>query len=121
LAFNDTAIVGSGGGWWLPILADRQTNLPPLNYSLEKGSSPDYRTWINSLVSAIQQNGIDHPEILQELRDRQIDYIYIGQKQGQLNSPGPLIKLETLLNNPVFQPVYHQDRVWLFKIQHPQE
>src|SRR5690606_6528884 len=32
-AYGGSSIVGSDGGWWLPLLAGRQTTLPPLTYS----------------------------------------------------------------------------------------
>jgi len=35
--------------WWLPILAHRRTNLPPLNYGNEQGPNADYRLWVNAL------------------------------------------------------------------------
>jgi len=64
-AFNDTAIVGSDGGWWLPLLADRQTSLPPLAYTTEKSDRQDYTSWTNSLTESIGEKGINHPYIIQ--------------------------------------------------------
>jgi hypothetical protein len=40
---NPGAVVGSDAGWWLPLLAHRQTVLPPLLYISERGPRPDYR------------------------------------------------------------------------------
>ncbi len=114
-AYDGEAIVGSDGGWWLPLLSGRQTSLPPLPYMNEQGPRPDYREWINTLVADIQEKGISHPDVLKELEQRGIDYVYIGQQQGAVNSPEPMIKLSLLLESQEFQPVYHQDRVWVFK------
>ncbi len=47
-AYGGASIVGSDGGWWLPYLAQRQTNLPPLTYTAEKGPTPDYIAWVNA-------------------------------------------------------------------------
>jgi len=41
-AYGDSVIVGSDGGWWLPLLARRQTTLPPINYGSEQGVRADY-------------------------------------------------------------------------------
>jgi glycosyltransferase involved in cell wall biosynthesis len=116
-AYNNYAIVGSDGGWWLPLLSARQTSLPPLPYATEQGYRPDYRQWINSLTELIQTNGITSLLVLDELSRRDIDYVYIGQQQGAVNSSRPLIQLEQLLSNPIFVPIYHQDRVWVFQIK----
>jgi hypothetical protein len=115
-AYEDTAIVGSDGGWWLPLIAGRQTSLPPLTYLSEKSPRPDYQAWINGLTADIQNKGLNDLQVLQELAARGIEYIYIGQQQGLVNTTEPLIQLDTLINNPRFEPVYHQDRVWIFKI-----
>jgi hypothetical protein len=119
-AYNQYAIVGSDGGWWIPLLSARQTSLPPLPYASEQGYRPDYRQWINSLTDLILTNGITSPIVLKELSTRGIDYIYIGQQQGRVNTSQPLIKLEQLLSNPTFVPLYHQDRVWVFQIKQDQ-
>jgi hypothetical protein len=115
--YDGTAIAGSDGGWWLPLLANRQTSQPPLPYLSERGPSPDYPEWVNRLVSMIQEKGITDSQVLQELHQRGIEYIYIGQQQGGVNSTEPMIKLPLLLESSAFQPIYHQDRVWIFKIE----
>jgi hypothetical protein len=116
-AYNDSSIVGSDGGWWLPLLARRQTTLPPLNYSSERGPRPDYVLWVNTLTTEIQNKGIEHPDVLALLRARGIAYVYSGQRQGRVNYGGPdILEPEQLLASPNFRLVYHQDRVWIFKI-----
>jgi len=115
-AYNDSSIVGSDGGWWLPLLARRQTTLPPLNYSSERGPRPDYVQWVNTLTTEIQNKGITHPDVLTLLHARGITYEYIGQRQGRVNYGGPhMLEPEQLLDSPNFCLVYHQDRVWIFK------
>jgi len=110
------AIVGSDGGWWLPLLANRQTTLPPLQYIAEKGPWPDYRTWINSLTEIIQSKGINSTETIDELKARGVTHIYIGQRRGRVNSPGELLPPTDLLSNPAYRPIYQQDLVWIFEI-----
>jgi hypothetical protein len=119
-AYGGGVIVGSDGGWWLPLLSGRQTTLPPINYASERGPRPDYREWINALPSAIQTQGVASAAVLGMLRDRGINYVYIGQQQGRVNYDGPdVLKPEQLLASPAFRAVYHQDRVWVFEINQP--
>jgi hypothetical protein len=116
-AFGDIDIVGSDGGWWLPLLARRQTTLPPLNYESEQGPLPNYVRWINALTAEIQKKGVANPDVLGLLRERGITYVYIGQRQGRVNYGGPnVLEPEQLHTSPNFSLVYHQDRVWVFEI-----
>lgn len=117
-AYGGSVIVGSDGGWWLPQLAGRQTNVPPLNYGSEQGPRPDFREWVNELTTEIQAKGIDHPEMLNILRQRGFTHVYIGQRQGRVNYDGPhVMDPEQLLASSYFRPVYHQNRVWVFEIR----
>jgi hypothetical protein len=115
-AYNNTVTAGSDGGWWLPYLAERQSTLPPLTYGVERGPIPNYIRWTNQVTAAIQERGLDDPQVLDLLRERQVTHVYIGQQGGMVNSGGPLIPLGTLLESPHFRPVYHQDRVWIFEL-----
>ncbi len=115
-AYGGSVIVGSDGGWWLPLIARRQTTLPPINYSSESGPRADYREWINALTAAIQGKGIASPDVLTMLGERGVTHIYIGQEQGRVNYDGPFVlEPAKLLASSYFRPVYHQDRVWVFE------
>jgi hypothetical protein len=116
-AYGDTLIVGSDGGWWLPLLAERQTTLPPLTYGSERGPRPDYILWVDKLTSEIQNKGITHPEVMALLRERGVKYVYVGQRQGRVNYDGPyVLNPEKLLSSSFFRVIYHQDRVWIFEV-----
>ena len=115
-AFDDFAVVGTDGGWWLPLLADRDTTQPPVPYIIEDSYIPDYRELVNGLIDEITQKGIDHPDILDQLHKRKITHIYLGQQQGLVNSLSPMLTPADLLSNTHFELVYHQDRVWIFKV-----
>jgi len=116
-AFQNNVVVGSDGGWWLPLLSERKITVPPIIYGFEKDPWPGYSKQVNALTFAIQAKGIQNPDILLQLKERGISYIYIGQLQGQVNSGGPLFTVAQLLSDPNFHVVYHQDRVWIFQIQ----
>jgi hypothetical protein len=98
-------------------LAQRQTNLPPINYSFEQGPDPEYRLKVNTLVEQIQEFGVDSLEIHQLLLQNGFTHIYIGQRQGSVNFSGnPVLDEEILRTSPFYRTVYHQDRVWIFEI-----
>ncbi|HET9224696.1 MAG TPA: hypothetical protein VFO07_19440, partial [Roseiflexaceae bacterium] len=116
-AYGGASVVGSDGGWWLPMTAGRQTTQPPLLYGTERGPRPDYRLWVNALPTALQQKRVDDPEVLAMLRERGVTHIYVGQRQGRVNYSGPVaLDPQQLLDSSHFRPVYHQDRVWVFEV-----
>jgi hypothetical protein len=116
-AYGGSSIVGSDGGWWLPLLAGRQTTLPPLTYSSEEGPRSDYHEWINALQAELEAKGIDDPDVLDELEARGVTHVYIGQRQGRVNYSGPhVLDSAQFLASPNFRPVYHEDRVWIFEL-----
>lgn len=118
-AYGGSLVVGSDGGWWLPVLTKRQTTLPPLNYGTERGPQPDYKQWINALTMEIAEKGLTHPDVLSMLQERQITQVYIGQRQGRVNYYGPaVIDPLQLEEDTHFRVAYHQDRVWIFDVIH---
>jgi uncharacterized membrane protein len=117
-AYNDTLVVGSDGGWWLPILAERRTTLPPITYGFEQGSVNTNIIETNNLFREIQDKGITNPDIISMLAKRGIKYIYIGQRQGVVNYSGPKILDPQIINDdPLFKAIFHQDRVWIYEIE----
>jgi hypothetical protein len=117
-AYGGSLIAGSDGGWWLPLLTLARNSAPPLNYGSEKGTFPGYQQWINELTANIEEKGINHPDVLNMLRSRQFTHVYVGQLQGSVNSPAPLLNIKQLIASPHFTPIYHQDLVWIFKINY---
>ncbi|MFN2197014.1 MAG: hypothetical protein ACK2UW_12920 [Anaerolineales bacterium] len=116
-AFGETALVGADGGWWLPLTANRQTLLTPLTASFEK-SAQQTGAARQELVEHILELGVDAPQSIQDMQSLGLTHVYVGQKQGQVNSPQALLEVEDLLRSPHFSPVYHQDRVWIFEIDY---
>lgn len=122
LAYGGTTVVGSDGGWWLPLLAERRTNLPPITYGFEREPWPGYKKWIQSLTMALTDKGIDDPQVLAMLAEQNLGYIYVGQFQGSVNYNGPFpLAPDQLLASQHFRPIYHQDRVWVFEMVPPEQ
>ncbi|NCC33651.1 MAG: hypothetical protein EOM24_16785, partial [Chloroflexia bacterium] len=86
---HPASVVGGDAGWWLPLLAQRPSTLPPILYIAEQGPRPDYVVWVNELYATIERLGIEHPTTLAMLREREIAYIYLGQQQGMIGNPDP--------------------------------
>jgi hypothetical protein len=117
-AYGNTLVVGSDGGWWLPLLAERKTSLPPLTYSWETGPSSDNIEWVNNLTYEFQDKGLLDDDFLAMLEDRHITHIYIGQRGGRVNYPGPYtLSPDQISTDPNFQMIYHKDHVWIFSIE----
>ncbi|MEM3553502.1 MAG: DUF6541 family protein [Candidatus Bathyarchaeia archaeon] len=116
-AYGGSVIVGSDGGWWIPLLTGRQNTVPPLNYGSERGPKPDYVSWINALATQIEVHGVDHPETLKMLKERGIMFVYIGQREGKVGAGAKqLFSPYDLINSQAFRTIYHQDRVWVFML-----
>jgi hypothetical protein len=115
VAYDGNAIVGSDGGWWIPLLAHRQTILPPLNYGSERGPFANYHTWITQLGMEIEEKGYLHPDLLKIYEARGITHLYIGQQQGRVNNQGVVLDPDDLLDHHSFNPIYSEDRIWVFE------
>jgi len=117
-AYNDRAVVGSDGGWWLPLLGRRANVIPPLSYTLEDEPWEGYRAEIRELFAFIQMHGIDNAVTLSLLREHSITHIYIGQRQGRVNYYGPeLLSPAVLSQSEAYQLLYQQDHVWIFALR----
>jgi len=117
-AFGDSVLVGSDGGWWLPLLAGRRTTLPPVNYAIELSTHSDFRREVEVLAREVQARGLDDPAFVQSLRESGVTHIYVGQRQGRVNYSGPdVLDPVELQASPYYRALYHQDRVWVFEIQ----
>jgi hypothetical protein len=116
-AYGDRLVVGSDAGWWLPLLAGRANTVPPLNYGSEQGPWPEYRLWVNELTRQLQTSGVDDPSTVEALRERGVTHVYVGQQEGRVNYSGPhVLDPEALVDSPYYEPVYHEDRVWVFRV-----
>jgi hypothetical protein len=117
-AYNGTIMAGSDGGWWLQFLSGRKTTLPPLLYVSEPPPNAEYIPSVNDLTALVYSKGVASLEAQAELARRGVSYIYVGQQQGRVGNGGPYqLEPAAIAANPQFSVVYHQDRVWIFKIK----
>jgi hypothetical protein len=117
-AYGGSSVVGADAGWWIPVLAGRENTIPPLTYVSETPFSPDYPRQVHSLMAQLQGSDLSTTEGLALLKQNRITHIYIGQREGRVSNPGaPLLSVETLLAAPYYEPVYHEDQVWILEVR----
>ncbi len=117
-AYGGSSVVGADAGWWIPLLAGRENTTPPLTYVSETPIAPDYPRQVRDLVAQIQATDLSAPDGLGLLKQQGISHIYIGQNEGRVGNPGTsLLSARVLLAAPYYQPIYHEDKAWVFKIR----
>jgi hypothetical protein len=114
LAYEGQDAVGSDGGWWLPLLARRAALIPPLPYAIERTEDPTLpvrlRAWIGALAARDLQ-------VVRELIQHGWCYVYLGQRRGRVNAPGPeLWDPEFWEAKGVLREIYRHDRVRIFRL-----
>jgi hypothetical protein len=115
--YGGSSLLGADAGWWIPLLAGRENTIPPLTYVSETPISPGYPRQVHALMAQVQATDLSTPEGLDLLVHNGVTHIYIGQREGRVGNPGAsLISAETLLAAPYYEPVYHEDRVWIFEV-----
>jgi hypothetical protein len=116
-AYDETIVVGSDGGWWLPLLAKRKTTLPPITYAFEESGSKDFDACTTDLLTDIKEHGLSSQVSFDRMTECGITHVYVGQRQGRVNYSGPyVIDPLQLLSDEHYQLIYHQDRVWMFEL-----
>lgn len=116
-AYGGTSPVGSDGGWWLPLLAQRQVTVPPLAYSGEVPLEAGARLRIHELNAGVHDRAPDDPALLALLQAEGVTHVYVGQRQGRVNSSGEnAINPHLLIESASYRLVYQQDRVWIFEV-----
>lgn len=117
-AYGGSAVVGSDAGWWIPLLAERDNTVPPLNYTVEQSAQPGYREWVSEMTAQIQKAGMADRETAELLKKHGITHVYLGQKLGRVNYGGPhVLAPGPMVGSEWYRPVYRQDRVWVFEVE----
>ncbi|HWQ12236.1 MAG TPA: hypothetical protein VNL77_05520, partial [Roseiflexaceae bacterium] len=125
-AYGGTLVAGSDAGWWIPLLAGRQTTLPPLTYGSERGPTRDYGWNVGLFYQDLRGRRLTDsrpvpvdlttPEALALLRAAKITHVYIGAAV----SPGPAaadwIDTAKLRASPAFRLVYERDGVEIYEL-----
>ena len=117
-AFDNSVVVGSDAGWWIPLLTGRRTTLPPITYTSERASEPEYLQRINSFAAELREKPLPSEEGLRLSRAAGIGYIYHGTQIGK-DSAGQDVHMdiEAIRRHPAFQIVYDEAGVTIFALE----
>jgi len=104
--FSDTSMVGSDGGYWIPLFTGRETVVPPMVFTNERVSDPIF---VENLRMLGKLNGdLTSPESLEMLSNEGITHVYIGERGGPINPAD-------LLSSPYFKLIYENNSVYIFE------
>jgi hypothetical protein len=117
-AYGNSLYAGSDGGWWIPLLTGRKTNLPPIVYGSEAGEQPTYYRDVNNenaaLNTTIAPDNLRTQEAAEALRAAGYAYLYDGPATS--NQP-ELIQAATVGDSPLYELVYERDGVRIWKVR----
>ena len=105
-SFSDILMVGSDGGYWIPLLTHRQTVVPPMTFTIERVDNPVYADDLRLMEKLNSQ--LTSTEGLDMFAQEKITHIYIGERGGQ-------IKPDDLIDSPYFKLVYEEKPIYIFE------
>jgi hypothetical protein len=116
-AYGDSIVVGSDGGWWIPLITMRDTTVPPATAYLEAAEEAAYAASLTALARELRGVDMDSSAVLSLLAQNHVTHVFVGQKQGRVNYTGNDVLDPVALNSsPYYHAVYHQDGVWIFEV-----
>jgi asparagine N-glycosylation enzyme membrane subunit Stt3 len=125
-AYDGSVVAGTDGGWWIPLLTGRQTNLPPINYGIEQAMHEGYGLQVNAFAATIRGRALENAApvrvdlttypALQVLRDARIGYVYSGARQRPGPDQADRIDVAALQASASFRRVYALGGVEIFQL-----
>lgn len=104
---NKNLIIGLNGGYWLPVIAERKTIVPPMGYNIERMIYPDaekktaeFHNLSKNLVSA---------ETIEILRENGVTHIYLSKNDN-------LIKDQLFLKSLNLKVIYQNGNVQIIEL-----
>ena len=99
---------GVDGGYWLPILTDRRSVLPPALY--DTGTDPANVAATNELLAALAAaTDLDDPALRAQMAAVGVTHIYIGPREGNG------FQADRLRNSPFARLIYEKDGAAVFE------
>lgn len=104
--WQDRIWAGSDAGYWLPVLADRATTLPPLFYAV--GPEQSVRL-IQETAAQISQAAADPSALARTARANGAAFVFVGSRGGRLD---PV----RLAHSEEFRLLYRSGGAWVFAV-----
>jgi hypothetical protein len=106
--WTPTVAHGLEGGYYLPLLAGRQTIMPLQNYASD--GTADYINEVNQRLRDLNA-AADAPALAQTMRAYGITHVYLGERPTPVNP-------QTFLDDPAdFELLYDADHVLIFAVR----
>ena len=106
-SLNENLIIGLDGGYWLPVIAERQTVIPPMGYLIEKIK---YHNAEADVLKFHQLKGdLVGNQATNLLHEFGVGYVYVGARGGP-------IKFDKLNESNDFALIYQNKGVSIFEI-----
>jgi hypothetical protein len=105
--FAPRYIIGIDGGYWLPLLANRMTVVPPMTYQNERFESAKMEKTMVRLHNL--EGHLTSPKAIDELHGAHVTHVYVG-------GVGGIISVDELLKSSHFQLLYRNNGCYIFKV-----
>jgi len=105
--FNNKYIIGIDGGYWIPLLANRQTITIPMIFIIEQIENEEV---LNNLVEVHNIDDFSTTENVKILHQLGFTHIYIGQF-------GSKEKLHQFENSKFYKQIYNVSNTYIFEIE----
>ena len=117
LSYGGYTVAGTDAGWWLPLIAGRQSITPPIIYGMEKPEYPEYSIDLLKRHLSLNEEELADVMLGQRMLAENINYVYIGQQRGRVwQSDEKSLDPSWLKASPLFDLIYADDGVRIFQV-----
>ncbi|MFN2115539.1 MAG: hypothetical protein ACK2T6_07470 [Anaerolineae bacterium] len=109
-AFGGTICAGDDAGWWIPLLAGRETTVPPVTYGVETTAEPGYAASVNRLAD-LWHADLNAPETRAALDELGVTHAYLGAVVSDLDRTA-------IADSPYWRLMYDSDGVQVYERVH---
>ncbi|MFN8491999.1 MAG: hypothetical protein U0350_30640 [Caldilineaceae bacterium] len=117
LAYENSVVVGSDAGWWVPFYTARTNTVPPILYISEQLVPPTTIDSFRQFAVAIKATNGEPTKLREVLCNSPVTHVFLGERQGQVGFDAkPLVPIAWLTQNSDFTRLFQQDNatVWAF-------